>query len=181
MIPSAIRIPCLREGRRIPKSQGFPHSLYLLFADLEIVPVPGEDFEGDGLIVLGVFKFFHNLFEIDNPGADGQVSIFLSEVVIGVDMADSVTMEADELRGSILPAAEIGMANVQGEPNFWKGLEDGLELMRLGKKVSLGKHIFDTEGDIKVHSLLQDGLERFHRIPFALSRRNFPSPVMKAG
>jgi len=54
-----------------PKSQCFPHSLYLLFADLEVVPIPGEDFEGDRFIILDVFEFSHNPFEIDDPGADG--------------------------------------------------------------------------------------------------------------
>jgi hypothetical protein len=155
-------------------SQGFPDSFYFFLADLEVVPVSGEDFEGDRFIVLDVFEFSHNLFEIDDPGADGQMTILLSEVVIGVDMADPVTMETDELRGSILSTPEVGMADIQGKPDFRKGIENRLKLMRLGKKVGLGKHILDTEGDIEVDGLLQDGFERFHRISLCLVQEEFP-------
>jgi len=109
------------------------------------------------------------------------VSIFLSEVVIGVDMADSVTMKADELRGSVLPPAEIGMANIQGQSDFRKGIENGLKLMGLGEKVSLGKHIFNKESDIEVDRLLQYRLERFHRVPFRLVQQKFSQPGDESG
>src|SRR4030042_2492792 len=105
---------------RFAFSQGFPHSLYLLLADLEVVPVFGEDFEGDGFIVFGLIEFFHNLFEINDPGTNWQMTIFLSEVVIGVDMANSVTIKTDKLRRSILSTPKIGMANLQSQPDFRK-------------------------------------------------------------
>src|SRR4030042_5072992 len=156
---------------RFAFSQGFPHSLYLFLADLEIVPVLGEDFEGDGFIVFGLIEFFHNLFEINDPGPNWQMTVFLSEVVIGVDVADSVTIETDKLRRSIFPTPKIGMANIQSEPDFWKGFEDGLEFMRLGEKAGLRKHIFNAEGDIEVDGLLQDGFERFHGISLGLIQK----------
>ena len=84
----------------------------LLFANLEVISVFGEDFEGDGFIVLGLFQFFHNPFEINDPRTNGQMTIFLSEVVIGVDMADSVTMEADKLGRFIFSTAKIRMADI---------------------------------------------------------------------
>ena len=104
--------PACPAGRRDPKSQDFPHSFYLVPADLKIVPIPGEDFEGDGFIVLGLFELFHNPFEIDDPSTNWEVAVFLSEVVIGVDMADSVTIKTDKLRGSILATPQVGMANI---------------------------------------------------------------------
>ena len=88
--------PACPAGRRDPKSQDFPHSFYLVPADLKIVLVPGEDFEGDGFIVLGLFELFDNSFEIDDPGTDWEVAVFFPEVVIGVDMADPVTIKTDK-------------------------------------------------------------------------------------
>ena len=113
------------------RSQGLPQTSYLIPADLEIIPISGEDLKRDGFVVLGFLEFSQYLFEIDDPCAYRKVVILLSKVVIGMDMADSVAMEADELRGSILAAAEIGMADIEGEPNFREGIEDGLEFRRL--------------------------------------------------
>ena len=93
-------------------SYGFPHSFYLLLAHLEVILVPGEDFEGDGFIVLGLFELLDNSFEIDDPGTDWEVAVFFSEVVIGVDVADPVTIKTDKLRGSILATPQVGMTHI---------------------------------------------------------------------
>ena len=65
------------------------------------------------------------------------------------------------------------MADIQGEANFWKGLEDRLEFMGLEEKVRLWKHIFDTEGDVEANRLLQNGFDRIHSIPLCPIQEEF--------
>ena len=78
-------------------SQGLPYPLYLFFADLEVLPVLGEDFEGKGFVVLSLIEFSQYLFEINNPGTDRKMIVLFPEVVIGMDMANSVTILMNEL------------------------------------------------------------------------------------
>lgn len=81
---------------RNQKSQGFPHSLDLVPADLEIISISGEDFEGDRFVVLGLLELFHDLFKIDDSSTDREMTILLSKIVIRVDMADSATVALDK-------------------------------------------------------------------------------------
>jgi len=83
--------------RRRRGSKGLPHTFDLLLAHLEVVSISGEDFEGDGFIILGHFKLLDHFFEIDHASTDRKMAILLPEVVMGMDMANSVTMEADKL------------------------------------------------------------------------------------
>ena len=82
---------------RFAFSQGLPYSFNLFFADLEILPVLGEDFEGKGFVVLGLIEFSQYLSEIDDPSTNRKMIVLFPEVVIGVDMANSVTILMNEL------------------------------------------------------------------------------------
>jgi len=75
-------------------------------------------------------------------------------VVVGVDMTDSVTMEADELRDCSCRRRD-GMANIQGEPNFRKGVERRAGTHAVGKESEPGKHIFDTEVILRFTAFLK--------------------------
>ena len=82
---------------RFAFSEVFPHLLYLLLANLEIVSISGEDFKGDRFIVLTLFKFSQYFFEIDDAGTDREVVVFLAKVVIRMDMTDAMTITTNEL------------------------------------------------------------------------------------
>ena len=110
-MPAPSPFPSPQRGRGRGEG-GFPHSFYLLLADFKVVPVPGEDFDRDAFIVLGILEVFQNLFEIDDPGANWEMAVFFSEVVIGVHVADAKTIKTDKLRGFILAASKVGVAHI---------------------------------------------------------------------
>src|SRR4030042_4060799 len=128
------------------RSQGLPHSFYLFLADLEVVPVPREDFDRHRIVILSLLELLQYPFEIDDPCTNREVIVLLPKIVICMDMADAMTITPDELRGFVSTPTEICMADIQSEAGFRKGLEDGLEFRRLRKKVGLGKHVLKTEG-----------------------------------
>ena len=101
--------PACPAGRRDPKSQDFPHSFYLLLAHLEVILIPGEDFEGDGFIVSGLFELFDNSFEIDDPGTgikqlEGDPFAEAGELKKGT----VVTCEVTEVKEAGLEAKIVG-------------------------------------------------------------------------
>jgi len=64
---------------------------------------------------LSFLQLFQYFSEIDDPRTNGEVIVFLTKVIIGVNMANAIPITLDKFGGFISPPSKVCVAKVQGE------------------------------------------------------------------
>lgn len=107
--------------------------------------IVAEDFEGNGVVVVGAFEGADHGGPIDLAGADGQMEIAgAAFVIVGVDVGEAIAVGGAEVGGGVVLDEKIRVADVEVQAELRHAIEEPAEFS--GRVVVTGK-IFDHDAD----------------------------------